>query len=470
MLFTEPKFFIFFLVVAAIYWNITSNLYRKIVLLVASYAFYAAWDYRFLTLILLSTLVDYTAAIKIEKSGTQRRRGQWLLLSLVVNLGVLFVFKYFNFFSQSLMDLMNHLGIEVGYNTLNIVLPVGISFYTFQTLSYTIDVYRKQINARKSILDVAVFVAFFPQLVAGPIVRAVEFLPQLDSVRKLSSVPVKACLTLFMIGYIKKSGISDNIAPYIDLVFDNPGLYDASAVYAAVLLYAAQIYCDFSGYSDMAIATAGLLGFRLPLNFFAPYFAGNLTEFWRRWHISLSSWLRDYLYIPLGGNRSGNLMTYRNLMLTMILGGLWHGASWNFVIWGALHGGGLSVNRLYRKYSLHGKLLKSLLRLVSVVITFYVVCLAWIFFRASDISDSLFIARVWMFGGTSGSESIPYTPWIYLAPVIILIHWLFYKVDILSWIEEHAPWHAFSLVYGLLIAITISLVPVGYRPFIYFQF
>jgi alginate O-acetyltransferase complex protein AlgI len=470
MLFTEPRFFVFFLFVAILYWSIKSNLYRKIILLVASYAFYAAWDFRFLSLILLSTFVDYAAAIKIERAATQKHRTQWLGLSLAVNLGVLFIFKYFDFFSQSLSSLMNYLGVEVSYNTLNIILPVGISFYTFQTLSYTIDVYRKQINARYSILDIAVFVAFFPQLVAGPIVRAVEFLPQIDTLRHFSRVPVKACMVLFLIGYIKKAGISDNIAPYVDMVFGNPGLYDSAAIFSAVLLYATQIYCDFSGYSDMAIAIAGLLGFRLPLNFFAPYFSKNLTDFWRRWHISLSSWLRDYLYIPLGGNRSGELMTYRNLMTTMVLGGLWHGASWNFIVWGTLHGCGLSVNRIVQKFGSPGRLQGLYSNVISMTITFYFVCLAWIFFRAQDMGDALFLARVWLFGGAAGSETIPYEPWIYLAPIVILLHWLFYKIDVLSWLEEHAPWHIFSLAYGILFAFSIALIPVDYRPFIYFQF
>lgn len=470
MLFVEPRFFIFFFVVAVIYWGSKSNLYRKIILLAASYAFYAAWDYRFLSLIVLSTIVDYLVAIRIEKTTNQKHRTYWLTLSLLVNLGMLFIFKYFGFFTESFADLMNVFDVEVGYNTLNIILPVGISFYTFQTLSYTIDVYRKHIKARRDILDVAVFVAFFPQLVAGPIVRAVEFLPQLDSIRHFSKVPVKACLTLFLIGYIKKAGISDNIAPYVDMVFASPHLYDTVSIYSAVLLYATQIYCDFSGYSDMAIAVAGLLGYKLPLNFAAPYFAHNLSEFWRRWHISLSSWLRDYLYISLGGNRHGEARTYRNLMLTMLLGGLWHGASWNFVIWGALHGGGLSLHRFSQKFSILRKPARFYFRFVSIALTFYFVCLAWIYFRAENYSDSLFIAKVWLFNGATGTESIPYAGWLYLVPIMVVLHWLYYVVDILSFIEDHVSWSVFSFIYGTVFALAIALVPIGYRPFIYFQF
>ena len=274
-------------------------------------------------------------------------------------------------------------------------------------------------------------------------------------------------MALFLIGYIKKTGISDNIAPYVDMVFQNPQLYDAAAIYSAVLLYATQIYCDFSGYSDMAIAIAGLLGYRLPLNFAAPYFAHSLSEFWRRWHISLSSWLRDYLYISLGGNRYGELKTYRNLMLTMLLGGLWHGASWNFVIWGALHGSGLSIHRLSQKIRILKRPAKIYSGIVSIAITFYFVCLAWIFFRAPDIDNSIIIAKVWLAGHASGNEAIPFGGWIYLAPIIIMLHWVFYKVDILSWMEEHVTWTVFSLAYGVLFALAIAMTPVGYRPVSY---
>jgi len=470
MLFVEPRFFVFFILVLASFWAVRSNLYRKYILLIASYTFYAAWDYRFLSLILLSTVVDYISALKIENANSTRTRKHWLLLSMCVNLGMLFFFKYFNFFAQSFQDMATQLGVDVSYNTLNIVLPVGISFYTFQTMSYTIDVYRNNLKARKSLLDVAVFVAFFPQLVAGPIVRAIEFLPQLDSVRRFVDVPVKACLILFLIGYIKKAGISDNIAPYIDEVFANPGLYTASSIYAAVLLYATQIYCDFSGYSDMAIAVAGLLGYRLPLNFAAPYFAYNISDFWRRWHISLSTWLRDYLYIPLGGNRHGELMTYRNLMLTMLLGGLWHGASWNFVIWGGLHGLALSVNRQFQKLNWTIKLPGTVISIVTGLITFYWVCLAWIFFRAKDLSDSISMSRIWLLGESSGQKELIYSDWVYLVPFAIILHWIFNKYDVLSWAEEKLPWSPFWVAYGAAFALAIAFIPVGYRPFIYFQF
>jgi alginate O-acetyltransferase complex protein AlgI len=319
-------------------------------------------------------------------------------------------------------------------------------------------------------LDIAVFVSFFPQLVAGPIVRAAEFLPQLDKVRKFASVPVKACLVLFMIGFFKKAVISDNIAPYVDTVFQDPELFSVTAIYSAVLLYATQIYCDFSGYSDMAIAVAGLLGYRLPLNFAAPYLSHNLSDFWRRWHISLSTWLRDYLYIPLGGNRDGELKTYRNLMLTMLLGGLWHGASWNFVIWGCLHGLALSVHRVYTASPLTKISAGFVLKFINWLITLYWVCLAWIFFRASDLSDALNMSRAWLTVSSDGDQELILGNLIYFIPAIFIVHWLLSKNDILQWFEKHMALPIFFFLYGLFFALIITLVPTGHIPFIYFQF
>lgn len=470
MLFVEPRFILFFLFVLLFYWTIKTNLYRKIVLLIASYAFYSAWDYRFLSLIIISTVVNYISALKIYTSNNLRVRQYALFASLSVNLGLLFIFKYFNFFSQSLRAVMNQIGIEIGYNTLNIVLPVGISFFTFQIMSYTIDIYRKNIRARRNILDIAVFIAFFPQLVAGPIVRASEFLPQLDSVRRFAEVPVKASLFLFVIGYFKKAVISDNISPYIDVVFSSPERFSANTIYAAVLLYAAQIYCDFSGYSDMAIAVAGLLGYQLPINFSAPYFSTSVIDFWRRWHISLSTWLRDYLYIPLGGNRKSELNTYRNLMLTMLLGGLWHGASWNFVIWGGLHGVALSINRVIAKLYRHGENSGAFFKLIGCFFTLYWVCFTWIFFRSASLRDAFTMVRIWSFGDSMGIEEISYGYWGYAIPIVILTHWLFYRFDVLGWVESHVAWPFFWFFFGMLVAIVLSLTPMGYKPFVYFQF
>lgn len=464
MLFVEPRFVAFFTLVLAIHWSLPGNRARKVFLLAASYVFYGAWDWRFVGLILASTLVDYLLAIAIESSRHLRARRLWLALSLSANLGLLFTFKYFNFFADSLAALLTALEIPVNRTTLELVLPVGISFYTFQTMSYTIDVYRGELRARRSPLDFALFVAFFPQLVAGPIVRARDFLPQLDARRRGALVPIRACLVLFLIGFLKKAGVSDNLAPYVDAVFADPASYGDPALFAGVVAYAVQIYCDFSGYSDMAIATAGLLGYRLPVNFRSPYLAGDITDFWRRWHISLSTWLRDYLYITLGGNRGSRLFQARNLMLTMILGGLWHGAAWTFVIWGFMHGAALVAHKVWRE---RGGL--RLPYLLGVACTFWWVCLTWIFFRAPDLGTALTIAgRFSGLGGPAGIGGVAPVLLPVLAGVIV-IHVVLGKIGVMERFARLAP-PVFALAYGVLGAIAVALVPSGYRAFIYFQF
>ncbi|WGF89056.1 MBOAT family O-acyltransferase [Marinivivus vitaminiproducens] len=464
MLFVEPRFLVFFALVLAVHWSLHGNRARKLVLLAASYVFYGAWDWRFLGLILASTLVDYVLAIRIEASSDPRKRRIALATSLAGNLGLLFTFKYFDFFADSLADLLTLLDIPANGTTLDLVLPVGISFYTFQTMSYTIDVYRGDLRARRSLPDFALFVAFFPQLVAGPIVRARDFLPQLDARRRWPVVPVRACLVLFLIGFIKKAGISDNLAPYVDGVFADPAAYADPALFAGVVAYAVQIYCDFSGYSDMAVATAGLLGYRLPTNFRSPYLAGDITDFWRRWHVSLSTWLRDYLYIPLGGNRGSRLFQARNLMLTMVLGGLWHGAAWTFVIWGAMHGAALVAHKAWRE-----RIGVRLPYPIGVACTFWWVCLAWIFFRAADLPTALAMAgRFSGLAGTSGSAGLAPAVLPVLACVVV-IHVVLGKVGVEERLARLAP-PVFALVYGVLGAVAVGLVPSGYRAFVYFQF
>ena len=341
MLFTELRFLAFFLVVFAVHWTLRGLRTRKTWLLLCSYAFYAGWDWRFLGLILGSTLVDYFAGIGIQDAKTDSHRRWWLRLSLVANLGILGFFKYYDFFVESAGSLLQAFGFEPHLSTLGLILPVGISFFTFQTMSYSLDIYYRRLEPTRSLLDVALFVGFFPQLVAGPIVRASEFLPQLKRRPVFQDIAFRSALLLFLLGFIKKSCISDNLAPMVDAYYADPTLYAASAAWIAVPGYAIQVYCDFSGYSDMAIACASMLGYRLCLNFDGPYLATSLRDLWRRWHISLSTWLRDYLFIPLGGSRGGSFATGRNLAITMVLGGLWHGAAWKYVICGGLHGVGL---------------------------------------------------------------------------------------------------------------------------------
>jgi len=315
-------------------------------LLMASCFFYGSWNWRFLFLLFLTIAIDYFISLKIYNSEDSEKRKKFLLLSIVANLGVLGFFKYFNFFSESFQALANSLGFNLQPHLLNIVLPVGISFYTFQSLSYTIDVYRKELKPAKSIFDFALFVTYFPQLVAGPIERATHLLPQVLQPRKITLEQFyEGCYLIFW-GLFQKIFIADNLAKMVNPVFSAAAPYDGVKVLSALYAFAFQIYCDFAGYSNMARGLGKCMGFDIMVNFNLPYFATNPRDFWRRWHISFSTWLRDYLYIPLGGNQKGPLITYRNIALTMLLGGLWHGANWRFVIWGGYQGLLLIIHRL----------------------------------------------------------------------------------------------------------------------------
>ena len=484
MIFTEFRFFLFFAIVFGVYWTLRHNGWRKAWLLLCSYAFYGAWDWRFLFLIMGSTLVDYIVGLNLVKARERPMvKRSWLMVSLGVNLGALAYFKYANFFAESATDMFSWLGLPMNSVTLNIVLPVGISFYTFQTLSYSLDIYAGRLQPRKSLLDLATFVAFFPQLVAGPIVRASDFLPQLDSVRQFSQVNIRTCLTLFIVGFFKKACVSDNLAPVVDRYFSDPSAFDALSSWIGVVGYATQIYCDFSGYSDMAIACAGLLGYQLCVNFDFPYFASNITDFWRRWHISLSTWLKDYLYIPLGGNRGGQWATYRNLTLTMLLGGLWHGAAWTFVVWGALHGGALIVHREWRKFAekLAGKLsarrspssgkavgLPMLSPMLGPLLTFYWVCIAWVFFRADSFGSALVVLRSFVLMRSPGEQQLNLGLFSVFF-VLGCLHWLTAK-KVWTQAIEKMPAQLYAVGYGFAAALMLTIVPVGFTPFIYFQF
>ncbi len=382
MLFQTLPFAIFFPTVAAAYTIIRGWNRRKVVLLIASYIFYMWWNPAFILLILASTIVDFTIGRKMAVSNGQVRK-RLLLASLFVNLGFLGFFKYAGFFQENLLRFGSVFGFEPSWTQLNVILPIGISFYTFQTLSYSIDVYRGKLEPVQSPLDFALFVSFFPQLVAGPIVRATEFLPQLEEPKAFSLR--RDALLLILRGLVKKVVIADGIAQYVDVILSQPSTWPSVAIWLAMIGFYIQIYCDFSGYSDMAIGFARLLGFELPLNFDRPYFSAEPSEFWQRWHISLSGWLRDYLYIPLGGNRGSTLLTYRNLILTMLLGGLWHGAGWNFVLWGAMHGGALAIHRAYRQ------VVPSTFRVprfASIIFFQVFIVLTWVPFRLPNVADS----------------------------------------------------------------------------------
>ena len=470
MIFTEFRFFEFFILVFVGYWGLKSHRVRKVWLLAASYWFYAAWDWRFLGLIAVSTLVDYHAGRQIARSADTGQRRFWLWLSVSVNLSILGFFKYFNFFVESGAELLGWLGVSVSVPTLAIVLPVGISFYTFQTMSYTIDVYRRDLKPADDLLDLALFVGFFPQLVAGPIVRARSFLPQLATVKVFGDVDVRGCLLLFLGGFIKKAVVSDGIAVWIDAYYENPEAYDLLSVYVAVLLYAVQIYCDFSGYSDMAIGCAGLLGYQLCLNFHFPYFSPNLAAFWQRWHISLSSWLQDYVYISLGGGRGSFARTSVNLLITMLLCGLWHGADWRFVVFGGMQGVGLTFYRLWargvtRRYS---PATQTVMTGLGAILTFYWICLSLIVFRAQDFPDAIIILRAFVLGVSGHAQQLSLHLYVVFI-VLAALHFMVYR-GVFSRQWRKLPSWGFAAVYGVLVAVTLTGVQPNVEPFIYFQF
>ncbi|MEM1122301.1 MAG: MBOAT family O-acyltransferase, partial [Bacteroidota bacterium] len=345
MLFNSLAFFGFIGLFLPIYFLLKGNA-RLWLCLLGSYYFYGCWDYRFLSLIVISTLIDYSVGLLLENNEHQKRRKQLLVVSMMVNLGFLAFFKYCNFFVESFQDLILSMGMTPSFNTLHIILPVGISFYTFQSMSYTIDVYYRKIPVERNLVRFATFIAFFPQLVAGPIVRAKEFLPQFTMDKKFDWYRFNSGSGQMLWGFFKKLVVADSLAPFIDQCFAAPETFSSLHLLVGVFFYSFQIYCDFSGYSDIAIGLARIMGFDFPDNFKTPYFSKGFSEFWQRWHITLSSWFRDYLYIPLGGSRNGTFNTYKNTMLTNLLSGLWHGASWVFVFWGFLHGIYIIVQRL----------------------------------------------------------------------------------------------------------------------------
>lgn len=389
MLFNSIEFLCFLPIVFGLYWFVLKDSLRgqNALIVLASYVFYGAWDVRFLSLIILSSIVDFLLGQAIHDSNEQRKRKLFLFLSLGVNLGILGFFKYYGFFVDSFVDLLNGLGFQAHRSTLNIILPVGISFYTFQTLSYTIDIYRKQLEPTRDPVAFFAFVAFFPQLVAGPIERASNLLPQFLKNRTFDEQYAISGLRIMLWGFFKKVVIADRLAEYVDIVYSAPGEFQGISLIIATLFFALQIYCDFSGYSDIAIGVARLFGFDLMTNFRTPYFATSLREFWQRWHISLSTWFRDYVYIPLGGNRVGEVRKIYNLMVTFLVSGLWHGANWTFVIWGGIHGLILSFETIFRKSTAFN----FVPNIIKGLFIFTVVCLAWIFFRANNVSDAFLI-------------------------------------------------------------------------------
>ena len=485
MLFNSFEYIAFFLIVYALYWAFAHYAALAMrLLLAASLLFYGCWNPYYLILIIGSSLLDFWAGGRIGQTDDPKVRKRYLLTSIIYNLGVLGVFKYFNFFMQSFDDLVTQLDLidlfiindlYLPGGRLTALLPVGISFFTFQSMSYTIDIYRRELEPVKSFTHYLLFVSFFPQLVAGPIVRARDLLPQLLARPSVSAEMSGRGLYLIALGVFKKVAIADPLAiNLVDRVFTTPGNYSGLESLIGVYGYALQIYCDFSGYSDVAIGSALLLGFTFPDNFRTPYQSRDLQEFWRRWHISLSSWLRDYLYISLGGNRNGRVRTYVNLSLTMLLGGLWHGAGWNFLIWGALHGFALALLRYWQEESVDFTAYQALRkrlwwRVLGVVITFHYVCFAWVFFRAPTFGEASAVLSQIASGGVSLLNIHESVAWTLVAGFALHFtpHKLFQSA-LNTFIRLPAPAQAVALFGFALLLKRLAVSEVV--PFIYFQF
>lgn len=496
LLFTRLYFWGFFGVLLLFYsFLYKKNVLRNAYLFIMSLFFYYKSGGYFFTLLIFSTIADFTLGQLIYQAKSDIRKKLWVATSVIINLGVLGYFKYTYFFTDIINSIFNTHFQVVNYLALwtnqsagasfdisTIILPVGISFYTFQTISYTVDVYRGKVKPVKNIIDFGFYVSFFPQLVAGPIVRAAEFIPQLYQKFKLTKQEFGHAVFLILSGLLKKMLISDYISiNYVDRVFESPGSFTGFENLMAVYGYSIQIYCDFSGYTDIAIGVALLLGFRLPVNFNSPYKALNITDFWHRWHISLSSWLRDYLYIPLGGNRKGKTRTYINIMITMLLGGLWHGANMRFVIWGGLHGLGLVIHKLWMKlnlslskyYTTHSSR-NIFYRFISVFTTFHLVTFAWIFFRAKNMDVAMSMIK--QMGTNFQFSLIPLMIASYykIFAVIFLglfLHWLpsSFKESYRGWfIQSHMAIKI--LITIIVIFIIFQVKSAEIQPFIYFQF
>jgi D-alanyl-lipoteichoic acid acyltransferase DltB (MBOAT superfamily) len=470
MLFNSWVFLAFFAITFSLYLLTQRKLpVQNAILLVASYVFYGWWSWQFLGLIALSTLIDYVAGLEIGNAPDAATRKRWVTLSVVSNLSILGVFKYTNFFLDSLGELLTTLGLQSAIPSLHIVLPVGISFYTFQSMSYTIDVYRGKTTPASSLLNFALYVSFFPQLVAGPIERSNRFLPQVESPRRITIAGIEAGIWLMIWGLFKKVVVADNAAAIANPIFDDLGAHSGAELWIGALAFTAQIYGDFSGYSDMARGLSKIMGFDLLLNFKLPYFAVSPSDFWKRWHVSLSSWLRDYLYIPLGGNRSGSLGTYRNLMLTMALGGLWHGAAWNFVIWGIYHGSILVIYRLAEQRPgpklPADRLWADLLRL-SVM--FPLTVIGWVIFRAQSLTDLRAFAAGALTSSEADVEIMAASLALLWMPVLLIQLWQWARDDLLA--PMRMPFALRGVLYGLLIAACVTFASGESIEFIYFQF
>jgi D-alanyl-lipoteichoic acid acyltransferase DltB (MBOAT superfamily) len=487
MLFNSLDFAIFLPIVFLLYWFVFQKHLRaqNALIAAASYLFYGWWDWRFLTLIIFSSLVDYIVGLQLEKTDGKQRRKVLLWISIIINLGFLGFFKYFNFFIDNFVSAFSFFGYQIPSTSLNIILPVGISFYTFQTLSYTIDVYRKKLKPTKDFVAFTAFVSFFPQLVAGPIERATNLLPQFYTKRKFDYNEAVLGMRQILWGLFKKVVIADNCAQLANDIFNNSADYGGTSLALGALMFTFQIYGDFSGYSDIAIGTARLFGFKLMKNFAFPYFSRDIAEFWRRWHISLSTWFRDYLYIPLGGSRGGTLMKVRNTFIIFIVRGFWHGANWTFIVWGALnaiyflplllrnknrvHTGGIAENRVLPTFK----------ELRGMLLTFALTVLAWVFFRAEDMAHAgQFLMDLFLGLADYMNYYKTYRLLYNFNPSLVFLIIFFYLIE---WFGRHNDFAIQKLLksspriirftfYSLLIYLIFNFMVAEETPFIYFQF
>ena len=490
MLFNSIEFIIFFIVVLATVSAVKNRKFQHVFLLIASYFFFYYTSNYLVTLLIISTLLDYYLGNKIWNENNITKKKILLSLSLAGNLGLLGFFKYADFAIAQFNIMGNYFDLSSEIPFLNLILPIGISFYTFQTISYTVDIYRGHLEPSKSFREFALFVAFFPQLVAGPIVRAKDFLPQLRE--KLDNFSngiqlrqiiihnnnLKLGITIMAFGFFKKMFFADNIAPLADTILSNPIGLESFTIMLGTIAFGVQIYCDFSGYSDIAIGAALILGFKIPINFNKPYFATSPSDFWRRWHISLSTWLRDYLYIPLGGNKKSSSRTYLNLLTVMFLGGLWHGASWNFVIWGLLHGAYLAIHKIisdkFPNLKIHPFFKSKIGKIISIAITQYFVFLAWIPFRVGNTEHMLYSIQKYIFIDFQSDEILTFIlahkwPVLIMGIFVILQILVYFKPNILTKISKMKLqyWTIFLIV---ILASIVYFYNGDPQDFIYFRF
>jgi alginate O-acetyltransferase complex protein AlgI len=478
MLFNSISFAIFLPIVFSLYWLIPSEkrTFQNILLLISSYVFYGWWDYRFLLLLVFSTCLDYYSGLKIDGAKDKRTKKTWLFISVFINVGFLGFFKYYNFFADNFITAINSLGFKADIWTIKLILPVGISFYTFHGLSYVFDVYNKKTRPRKDFIDYALFVGFFPLLVAGPIERATHLLPQIEQKRTFRYSTAVDGLKQMLWGFFKKMAIADTCAVVVNLIFNGSNHYSGSTLVVGIVLFAFQIYGDFSGYSDIAIGTARLFGFELLRNFAYPYFSRDIAEFWRRWHISLTSWFKDYLYIPLGGSKGNALVKIRNTFIVFLVSGFWHGANWTFICWGLLNAVYflplllMGKNRDNIEIVAKGCIFPAFTDVIKIVSTFCLTCFAWIFFRSATIGQAIsYIKTIFSPSVFNKPEIVPVRAFT-LIGILILIEWAgreqLYPIKITG-----AKWPGI-LRWTFYVGIVFLILYFGRQqvPFIYFKF